>query len=222
MRSRIKWMQWGDKNTSFFHASTIQRRQRNRITMLKLQNSNWCRDPMILRNHILSFYKELYKSEGQRHYQPILNQCPSPITQHINEELVAVPLMEEIQDVVFQMGALKAPGPDGFSGIFYQHSWDIVKTDLFQLVQKFFQTGVLDPLLNRTHLSLIPKVKIPENISQYRPISLCNFSYKVISKLLANRLKKWLPSIIEPEQCAFVQGRQIQDNIFIVQEVLHQ
>lgn len=89
-------------------------------------------------------------------------------------------------------------------------------------MQEFFETSVLDHRLNQTHIVLIPKVKNPETISQYRPISLCNFSYKVISKLLANRLKKWLPLIIEPEQGAFVSGRQIQDNIFIVQEVLHQ
>jgi len=130
--------------------------------------------------------------------------------------------MEEVHAAVFQLGALKAPSPYGFNGIFYQQSWDILKFDLFQLVQNFFHTGTLDPHLNQTHISLIPKVKNPEIISQFRPISLCNFSYKIISKILANRLKKWLPIIIEPEQSTFVQGKQIQDNIFIVQEVLHQ
>lgn len=89
-------------------------------------------------------------------------------------------------------------------------------------MQNFFNTGILDPLLNQTYISLIPKVKNPETIAQFKPISLCNFSYKIISKLLANILKKWLPEIIEPEQSAFVQGKQIQDNILIVQEVLHQ
>lgn len=176
----------------------------------------------MLQKHIQSFYENLYRIEGPRHYQSILNQCPSPITENINEDLVAVPLLEEIHSAVFQLGAFKAPGPDGFNGIFYQQSWKIIKTDLLQLVQKFFQTSVLDPRLNQTHIVLIPKIKSPENISQYRPISLCNFSYKVISKILANRLKKWLPLIIEPEQGAFVPRKQIQDNIFIVQEVLHQ
>jgi len=122
---------------------------------------------------------------------------------------VANPTLEEVHAAVFQLGALKAPGPDGFNGLFYQKSWEMLKPDLFQLVQNFFNTGTLDPLINQTHISLIPKVKNPETIGQFRPISLCNFSYKIISKILANRLKKWLPDIIEPEQSAFVQGRQI-------------
>jgi len=97
-----------------------------------------------------------------------------------------------------------------------------LKHEVFQLVRLFFETGTLDPFLNQTYITLIPKVKNPESINQFRPISLCNFSYKIIAKVLANRLKRWLPEIITSEQSAFVQGRQIQDNILIVQEVIHQ
>lgn len=139
MRSRIKWLHWGDQNTRFFHATTVNRRQQNRISMLQLEDNSWCREPMMLQKHIQSFYENLYRTEGPRYYQPILNQCPSPITENINEDLVAVPSMEEIHAVVFQLGAYKAPGPDGFNGIFYQQSWEIIKTDLMQLVQKFFK-----------------------------------------------------------------------------------
>lgn len=81
---------------------------------------------------------------------------------------------------------------------------------------------MLDPKLNETHITLIPKVAHPESITQYRPISLCNCSYTIIAKVMANRLKPLLSNLISQEQSAFVSGRQIQDNIFIVQEVLHQ
>lgn len=94
------------------------------------------------------------------------------------------PTTEEIHAAVFQLGAYKAPGPDGFNGNFYQQSWETLKSDLLQLVHNFFRTGLLDPRINQTHIVLIPKVK-------------------------------------QPEQGAFIPGRQIQDNIFIVQEVLH-
>lgn len=114
------------------------------------------------------------------------------------------------------------PGPDGLNGIFYQHHWDILQEDIFNSVQDFFLSGAMRPELNRTSISSIPKTLNPERLDQFRPISLCNFIYKIISKILANRLKPILPDLISIEQFTFVSGRQIQDNILVVQEVLHQ
>lgn len=120
------------------------------------------------------------------------------------------------------MGATKALGPDGLTGLFYQNHWHLISDDIFSMVQSFLSQGTFESELNRTHITLIPKVTNPENITQFRPISLCNFSYKIIAKVLANRLKPWLSNIVSEEQTAFISNRQIQDNIFIVQEVIHQ
>lgn len=89
-------------------------------------------------------------------------------------------------------------------------------------MRDFFSLGVMPRNLNRTIIALIPKVNHPERLDQYQPISLCTYAYKIISKVIANRPKPWLPNLISIEQAAFVSDRQIQDNIMIVQEVLHQ
>ena len=86
------------------------------------------------------------------------------------------------------------------------------------MVKAFFHSGFLLNSLNHTFITLIPKVPTPERVTQFRPISLCNVSYKIISKTLVNRLKPLMDSLITPFQNAFIQGRQITDNIILAHE----
>lgn len=142
--------------------------------------------------------------------------------EEMNQKLTEAVTMKEVKEAVFQLGAMKAPGPDGMNGQFYQHHWEDLQQDVFNMERNFFETSILDPTLNKTHISLIPKVRNPERLDQFRPISLCNFVYKMISKVMTNRLKPSLPELIAIEQSDFVSGRQIQDNILVVQKVIHQ
>lgn len=127
----------------------------------------------------------------------------------------------EVKAACFDLEGRKAPGPDGFSGLFYQSQWPLFEEDFFQLVHGFFLSGFWLRKLNCTNIALIPKVQQPEKITQYHPISLCNFAYKVISKMLINHLKGFLGDMISENQGAFLGGRQIQDNVFIAQEAFH-
>ena len=115
----------------------------------------------------------------------------------------------------------KVPGPDGFSASFFQSNWTTVDPAITKEIQNFFITGALPYSINSTHIRFIPKITSPKLVSEYRHIALCNVYYKVISKILALRLKPVLQDVISETQSAFVHGRAISDNVLITHEVLH-
>lgn len=115
----------------------------------------------------------------------------------------------------------KAPGPDGFIPAFYQKHRDIVGTDIVQMVDKFFQEGVLPAGINETNIVLIPKKKHSTQVGDLRPISLYNVLIKIITKILANRMKHILDGVVSECQSAFIPGRLITDNIMVAYEMTH-
>nr|XP_017192028.1 uncharacterized protein LOC108174926 [Malus domestica] len=164
---------------------------------------------------------DLFSSSGHRDWGGILDCIIPKVSEEMNATLSTPVSADEIKQTALKMGGLKAPGPNSFQGIFYRSQWDIIAVDVNKMIEDLM-VGSLQPLqINATHLALIPKVPNPESVSHFRPISLCNFSYKILSKVLANRLKSFLPDLISPTQNAFVEGRQIQDNIGIAHELFH-
>lgn len=145
-----------------------------------------------------------------------------PIITEEDNDLLRRPIsLEEIKVAAFDLGALKATGPDGYPGLFYQHAWKTVGDQVSRLEQNFFQNEVDISSLNATNLVMIPKIEAPEQVGHFRPISLCNYSYKIISKVITNRLKPFMPKLVTENQRAFVMGRQIHDNILVVHEAFH-
>ncbi|KAK0585166.1 hypothetical protein LWI29_024163 [Acer saccharum] len=127
---------------------------------------------------------------------------------------------DEIREVCFSLHPNKAPGPDGYNAHFFKKTWHIVSDDVINAIQEFFRSGLLLKKLNATILALVPKVPNPSKMTDFRPISCCNTLYKIIAKIIANRIKPCLLDIISPSQSAFVVGRRIGDNILLVQEIL--
>ncbi|CAN1126222.1 Transposon TX1 uncharacterized 149 kDa protein [Linum perenne] len=104
--------------------------------------------------------------------------------------------------------------------MFFKNSWEVVKVDLILAIRRFFEKCSLPKYVNSILLALIPKKFNAADMKDYRPISCCNVIYKVISKVLANRLSKVLPSIISPAQTAFIKGRYFGDGILLAHELL--
>ena len=90
-----------------------------------------------------------------------------------------------------------------------------------QAILSCLNSGIIPPNLNHTYITLIPKVKNPQKVTDFRPIALCNVLYKLVSKVLANKLKIILPDIISDSQSAFQAYKEISDNILVAYESLH-
>ena len=121
---------------------------------------------------------------------------------------------------MWQCEGTKSPGPDGYNFNFIKKNWELLKEDFVAALSLFHETGSIPKGYNASFIALVPKVRDPSKLEQYRPISLLGAMYKIISKVLASRMKKVLPSLIDECQSAFVKGREILDNVLMANEVV--
>ena len=154
-------------------------------------------------------------------FDSFLEEIVPSISSQMNQHLLKLATEEEVRQALFMMHPEKVLGPDGMTALFFQHSWHVIKKDAVEMVTNFLLTGNLDPGLNMTNICIIPKTERPTRMTELGPISLCNVGYKIISKVLCQRLKMCLPRLISETQSAFVAGRLISDNILIAQEMFH-
>ena len=128
--------------------------------------------------------------------------------------------VEEVQTAVFGLNGDKAPGPDGFTLAFWQFCWDIVKHKVMGFFAEFQNSSHFERSLNSTFIVLIPKKGGTDNLKDFHPISLVGSLYKILAKILANRLKRVVGNVISNSQHAFVEDRQILDVVLIANEAL--
>ncbi|KAK6780041.1 hypothetical protein RDI58_022225 [Solanum bulbocastanum] len=147
---------------------------------------------------------------------------PRMVTQDQNDRMKSLPSMDELKEIVHSMDPNSAAGPDGMNGYFFQKCWDIIKEDLLAIIHAFFNGQMVPKYISHACIVLLPKVKHPNRLSEFRPISLSNFTNKIISKILSLRLAPILPNLISPNQSGFVKGRSITENIMLAQEIIHQ
>lgn len=127
------------------------------------------------------------------------------------ESLVAPFQTEEIDQIVRRMPSDKAPGPDGFNGLFLKKCWQFIKDDFYGLCLAFYQGQIYLECINSSYITLVPKKDSPETVSDFRPISLMNISLKLITKILADRLQLVILRLVHQNQYGFIRSRTIQD-----------
>eukprot|EP00253_Pinus_taeda_P008521 PITA_08521 len=151
----------------------------------------------------------------------LLTSIPNLITEDQNKALNRDITFEEVEGAVKDIPNGKAPGPDGFTINFYKACWEIIKIEVWEVVEDSWRSSSILKSLNSTFLALIPKEEEANTPLKFQPIALCNVLYNIISKDIANRLKPILPGIISEEQSGYVEGIQIMDNILLAQEMSH-
>lgn len=214
MKSRANWVIHGERNTNFFHRTVQIRRQRSRIRNLKDEVGNEISDQEGLVDHIRKIFINLYSSE-----QSDCDRTHPNVNAQIH--LSNLPSDIEIKDALFSMKPLKAPGPDGFHPIFFQNAWSVLGKEVSQVIREWFGSSRVPTHLCHALICLIPKQDQPETVKQLRPISLCNTLYKLVTKVVVNRIKPLLTDWISETQNSFIKGRGPDVNLVVATEVLH-
>ena len=219
-RAKVHWYRDSDRNTNFFHASTTYRKKVNRITSLDDDAGNKVTSEQGLKEVARNYFVNIFQQQASD-FSSVIDVIHPSISVNDNDILTTPFTKAEFRDAIFSMHPDKCSGPDGYSPGFYQHFWTLCGDDIFQECCGWLDTGQFPPDLNITNIALIPKGSSQVSMKDWRPIALCNVLYKIISKVLANRLKNVLSHCIFDNQSAFVPGRSILDNAMVAIEVLH-
>ncbi|KAL2224542.1 UNVERIFIED_CONTAM: hypothetical protein Sindi_3021900 [Sesamum indicum] len=190
-RAKMQWMKDGDQCSRVFFRKIAQRRNLLGGTRRRL-------------------------SVDIRYLRPWARHC---ITDEEANQLLLPISADDVKQAMFDIADDKAPGPDGYSSRFFKAAWPVVGEEVTRAVLDFFSTGKLLKQVNSTILALIPKVHTPMSVNDFRPISCCNVLYKIIAKLLVQKISVLLDKIVSPCQTAFIPGRSIGDNIMLAQEL---
>ena len=218
--SREIWLKDGDRNTRFFHTATVVRNKRNHIGELLDGAGRVLTTRKDIGEFLTAKYSELFTSSNPSFPSDLEGLITPVITEEDNASLEEIPSADEVRKTVWAMNGAKAPGPDGLQGDFYKRFWDVVGESMVAFVQEFFTNGKLLKAMNFAHVVLIPKTGGADSFDKFRPISLCNFSFKVVTRIITARLRGHLDKMISPFQSAFVPGRWTAENTIVAREVV--
>ncbi|GJX32886.1 putative RNA-directed DNA polymerase [Tanacetum coccineum] len=217
-KAKIKWAIEGDENSKYFHGIINNKFARFRINGIYIDGV-WVTNPPQVTDSIFNFHK--VKFQGTSFNRP---HFTSNLFKKLSRDEVSIldaPFTTaEIKNAVWDCGGGKAPGPDGFTFKFIKQYWDTIGKDFTEIAYKFEADGYIPRGCNSSFIALAPKNPDPLHIKDYRPISLIGCQYKIIAKVLANRLQQVVHSVVSEVQTAYIRGRQIIDGPLMVNEII--
>ena len=221
VRSRVKWLEKGEKNTKYFMRLEKNNAQKRNITRLRKGNKIITKRAQIL-NEVVSFYEKLYASkqvqkENMEEYFESSNV--SKLTESDKKLCEGLLTYSECREAVFKMSKNKAPGGDGLSLEFYQEFWNDIEFMLVNALNENFCNKVMSKTQRLGIITLIHKKGETEDLNNWRPITLLNYDYKIMAAVLANRLHKVLPKLIHDNQVGYIKNRMSGFNIRLTQDV---
>nr|GEX46632.1 RNA-directed DNA polymerase, eukaryota, reverse transcriptase zinc-binding domain protein [Tanacetum cinerariifolium] len=182
-------------------------------------NGTWIDDPVKVKYEFLDHFRNRFDKPPENRAR--INICfPNVLSNDQGDDLERMVTKEEVKKAVWDCGSDKSPGPDGFSFSFFRHFWSTIEKDIFEAVDCFFTNGDMPNGCNSNFIALIPKIIDANMVKDFRPISLIGSLYKVIAKILTNRLVNVIGDLVNEVQSAFVTERQILDGSFILNEVI--
>lgn len=190
-KSKAHWIVERDGNNKYFFNCMKARASTNNISMLKGENGTLLHKQTEIEIEILNYYKGLLGAAVETLPAVNLNimrQGPS-LSQQQQRDMCTKITMEEIEIDLFDINDNKTPWIDGFNAYFFKKTWRIVQNDIYKVVLDFFQHNKLLRAVNYTMVTLIPKNSHPETVRDFRPIACCSTLYKIISKIISNRIK---------------------------------
>ncbi|GKC44614.1 RNA-directed DNA polymerase, eukaryota, reverse transcriptase zinc-binding domain protein [Tanacetum coccineum] len=206
-QAKVEWLKEGDKNSAYFHQVIKGRRHMNHIESVYVEQGKRFSGEYVKEQFVIHSEKFLGIKGNTKQIENFEELFLKKVYDQEAEFMCREVTYEEIKRALDSIHDNKAPGPDGYTSKFFKATWSIVGNDVCKDVKEYFRSGKLLGEINATLISLVPKMKAPTKVSDYRPTACCNVVYKIISKVLTIRLKNVLCRIISQSQSAFIPGR---------------
>ena len=220
VRARFTKLQDIDAPTAFFFSLEKSVVKRKQMLCLRLPEGKVTTEPAEMRKHAVDFYTDLFRAD----------ECDVDSAAELLEGLPQLSLEgqntlsselthDELTAAVSQMASGKAPGIDGLSSDFFKHFWSLMGQDILDVFKECFEKGMLPASSRRAVLSLLPKKGDLTSLKNWRPVALLCTDYKILSKVLSNRLKLFIGQLIVVDQSYCVPDRSMLDSLFLMRDV---